>query len=103
MCKHVKHQQRDMVDLLAALKRGLPHLIAVSENCPACILAAIRQSGEEAMKYEWSYKEESEKWWAEIRTAEYEKDRQDEYNSMMADEAKEINAEIRRERRALTL
>lgn len=70
MCRLAGEEQRPMVELLQlAAKGGLKALQDATENCPACILAAIRQTpvlrgdahGDELA--EFSYKNASEAWW----------------------------------------
>lgn len=49
VCNLMGFRQKPIAELVAALGRGhdenLDRLREVAENCPACILAAIRQSG----------------------------------------------------------
>lgn len=50
LCVHADKQQRPIVELLACVSTekeqyGLSELRTLTEDCPACILAAIRQSG----------------------------------------------------------
>lgn len=49
MCRHVGNIPHSQAELLAALGRGdgegMGRLRELTENCPSCILAAIRQSG----------------------------------------------------------
>ena len=43
----------------------MPALRDITENCPVCILAAIRQSGIDSWLFDFKYKEEHEAWWKE--------------------------------------
>lgn len=50
LCEHAEKQQKPIAELVACVSAekaelGIPDVRALSDNCPACILAAIRQSG----------------------------------------------------------
>jgi len=91
LCARIKIEQSPIAELISALKSGpdddyklgLLALRKLAENCPACILAAIRQSGvqrppswdgEEDMdpgcSVEFHFKDELAAWWKETNSAE---------------------------------
>ena len=103
MCEYTENEQASIVDLLKALKADileykkdntfdrynevgtylmenvysvpLNKLRNVSEGCPACILAAIRQSGI-SQSIEFDFKKEKEEFWAGYN----ESQKQDDYD-----------------------
>lgn len=87
MCK--QNQHTPLPDLIAALgagdKAGVDALRDAAEGCPACMLAAIRQSGlqrattfgpegieDDGFRVPFDFNAEKESWWA---------DRNDEYDA----------------------
>lgn len=76
MCKWDRKEPKPIAELKAALTKGLETLRQVTQ-CPACILAAIRQSGSTSYEYEFDYRAEGEAYWGNLqakwqREAEYE-------------------------------
>lgn len=60
-------KQEPIPVLKAALDISLDELLKVAHNCPACVLAAIRQSDATSDQYEWSYSEACERFWRELK------------------------------------
>lgn len=74
MCKQAKLIRVPIDKLKAALTDGLDRLRQVAGNCPACVLAAIRQSGKSAYgDYDFQYGEECKRFWEELN-AKWEKE-----------------------------
>ena len=46
--------------------KDLSKIRKVTNNCPACILATIRQSGYNAYMYNYNYSEECKKFWKDL-------------------------------------
>lgn len=79
MCDVVKNKPVPMKKLLQvtpttnATKELLEPLRGLTDNCPACILSALRQSG--CTDYAlFDYKKEVETFWAEVREQERQED-----------------------------
>lgn len=83
--------QQPMSELVAILMEKIPvdeqmkKLRGATENCPACILAAIRQAGlqgwhedengvDPGPQYNFDFKKELAAYWAEINAARYEQE-----------------------------
>lgn len=56
---------------------GLGNLAGAANSCPACMLAAIRQSGSTADEYEWSYTEACERFWQDLNIKRENESRQE--------------------------
>lgn len=81
------YEPTKLVDLIAILKdEKLAHIIPnstgdydklpralrdASNDCPACILAAIRQSGQTGI-FDWDYRENVKKFWLDLHSSENE-------------------------------
>ena len=95
MCNEAGLNTQPIDDLIKALgsadEKGIDDLRELAEGCPACMLAAIRQSGlnkyvfsenvdewgsPELIKYpiQFEYKEEKELFWREINNERAERD-----------------------------
>lgn len=59
----------DVEDMYEAVADAMPSLIELAGNCPACILAAIRQAKWVGVA-EYDYKAETQSLWAAINDAE---------------------------------
>lgn len=82
MCNAAGLDQKSMSSLISTLGKGdnvgLDKLRDLAENCPACILSAIRQSklqyyeldedGFHGFRVEFDFKKEKELFWAEVNT-----------------------------------
>ena len=91
MCDVADIPQQPMEDLISSIgdgKSGIEKLRELTENCPACILAAIRQSGVQKFTVdadgylnenfitefdEFDFKQERDSFWSEINAMEAEK------------------------------
>ena len=83
MCKHAGIEQKPINILISALGDGsnLTSIKDLSNNCPVCILSAIRQSGIQHFDYDeegfigtyvdFDFKKEMRERWEEIRTQEF--------------------------------
>ena len=69
-------KQQSMATLKAALQVGIDELLKVSRGCPACMLAAIRQSDMTSDQCEWSYSEACEQFWRELKIEQEEENQQ---------------------------
>jgi hypothetical protein len=82
MCKHIGEDPMPMSDLIKSLgigdAAGMKELRELCCNCPACILATIRQSGimdtstreienEQGSWTSFNYKDEHESFWADMQ------------------------------------
>ncbi len=91
MCALEGKRQATLPELLAALTISLDALQSQCDHCPACILAALRQSGADAYTYAWDYAAAAKTWWADHNAREQEQDQRDEYNAMVAEEMRYEN------------
>lgn len=85
MCAIVGGSQKTIRELTEAAKFGLESLRNVASGCPACMLAAIRQTTNDGLTdahiealQEFDFRKECEAAWAEF------KDRESEYNYLAA-------------------
>ena len=80
LCKNTEPwlEQKPMAELIACLswdkdEYGMKELRQLCENCPGCILAALRQSGMmkqaaeegEYVDFKFDFKKELDAWWAQ--------------------------------------
>ena len=84
ICKYTKQIQKPLDELVAAYSRGgIDELRDAANNCPACMLAAVRKI-QGTNPYEcdedgnspwigWSYKRENESFWSEVNSEAYNK------------------------------
>jgi hypothetical protein len=97
LCAHVGKEQRPINDLVAAVRVvtadgdrvvDIQGLRDITGNCPACILAALRQSN--VMKWDgdpedvpprtdFDFKTEMKSWWSELNDLELERERHARY------------------------
>lgn len=67
MCKWQRNNKLTITEMKEALAISLNRLRFLVQ-CPACILATIRQSGESPYgKYDFEYGKEAETYWAKVR------------------------------------
>lgn len=76
MCALMDEEQTPMPELLAAAQVSLEALREAAHNCPACILAGIRQARlrlahENDWTVDFDFKKEREAVWAKINEAAY--------------------------------
>lgn len=81
MCALRDQKPRPMETLKIALSDGIEALDTVTQSCPACILATIRQSDATSEEYQWSYSEACERFWGDLQV---ERERQAE-NEILAE------------------
>lgn len=63
-----EHPTPPSIDVLkSALTKGLDSLLETAKNCPACTLAAIRQSDSTTDEFEWDYRAACEQFWKDLR------------------------------------
>ncbi len=87
MCAAAKLGPHRMQEMIAALgkgnKQGIDALRQVAEGCPACMLAAIMQSGiqrpylgedEPGFRVEFDFKAEKDAWWKEQNSLRFERE-----------------------------
>lgn len=67
MCKISEQPTPPMEQLKVALAQGLDNLLETAGHCPACTLAAIRQSGGTTGDYEWDYQAACETFWQDLK------------------------------------
>jgi len=60
----------DFGDITTSVEGDLKTVRAISNNCPACILAAIRQSGHFSLEFGFDYKKECKKFWNDLNNQE---------------------------------
>jgi hypothetical protein len=78
MCEIAGNYQQPMAELIALIPKNhfdfndavLTALRDATENCPACILAVLRQSGITATYAGFRYDEECKQFWADINERE---------------------------------
>lgn len=87
MCGYGGEQQKPISDLAAAFLRDIEatefgvdtedsrvkpeHLEAAAEMCPACMLAAIRQSGIDCSAVEFDFKQQQKAYWEHVNDAAF--------------------------------
>ena len=64
MCHWAKFKTKPMTELIAAALTGVEKLREATQGCPACMLAAIRQS---TASCEFDYPVEREAFWASLK------------------------------------
>ena len=83
----VEHEQPSMETLIAAFREGgMDRLAEVTDNCPGCMLAAVKQSGVMGMLEDdgymsdlgigamgWSYKEQQKVFWEKFNDSEWDR------------------------------
>jgi hypothetical protein len=91
LCRTAGLEQEPTAKLVSILMEKIPveeqmkKLRDITENCPACILSAIRQSGlqhwdfdedgiEKGPNYNFDYKKEAALFWSEINAANYHRE-----------------------------
>ena len=93
MCAHADYQQKPIATLVGVLRahvededwpKALGELRQSAHGCPACILAAIRQSGLQMtaedppwpgeLRFDFNFKDEVDSFWKRVNEEEYEKD-----------------------------
>lgn len=77
MCALAEHSTPLMVNLRFALIKGIDSLLREAKNCPACTLAAIRQSDATSDDYEWSYIDACEQFWKDLKIEQDNQAQQD--------------------------
>lgn len=70
MCHWAKLHTRPVAELISAANTSVKRLRTVSQGCPACMLAGIRQSTADC---EFDYPAEREQFWQNLK-AKWEKD-----------------------------
>lgn len=79
MCRTMKREQPNLAVLIAMIPHEEPFAIGpeireAAHDCPACILAAIRQAGVYVSLTDFNYTEECKGWWAAINKEAYERE-----------------------------
>jgi len=88
LCAHTEQEQKPIAELMACLSGskedcGMADLRAMCRNCPACILAAIRQSGlqkveidedgvNSGLEFNFDFKKEIGDFWTRVNDAALE-------------------------------
>ena len=68
------------VGLEKAVKEALPKLREIMGNCPACIMAALRQKGIPVpLAKDFDFKKECQEIWDEVNAARMEESQREEY------------------------
>lgn len=92
MCLLVENKTIHMSEMLAVipesytrkdLSDSITKIRILSNNCPACILAAIRQSGVEPYLFDFSYQQERTNFLSAVNLAEQKKDYESELSADM--------------------
>jgi len=79
MCEFAKARQQPIESLIGSLKIGLDECKKVSKNCPACIFAALRQSGTSIIESGFDFNAACKQFFREANERDA---RQDEYHAI---------------------